>query len=250
MHLEGTPSDQLPEVLATGRAPVNYVFVSFSGRHPEGRDADYIAWHSLDHRPEQHRLPELRQSLRLVSTPACRAARAASLPPYDAIDHVMSYHFTSADGIPGFNALGAALHEAGRMPIRLPSIGYLTADVAGKVAAPRTVAGADVIPWRPALGVYLIVEQGHASPAALADVPGVAGVWWYQGAKPPAPYESDGSGLQVTYCYLDADPVEVASSMRSALQDRWASGEVTGLLAAPFYSIVPFEWDRHLPGQG
>ncbi len=247
MILEGTPTEQLPVVLSTGKTSAKYVFISFSGRHPEGRDAEYIEWHSLDHRPEQHRLPELRQSLRLVSTPACRGARAASEGDFDKVDHIQTYMFTDDGGIPGFNVLGDALNVGGRMAIRLPSITYLTADLDGKVASARAVAGADVIPWRPALGVYVIVEEGSATPAALVDLPGVAGVWWYQGSVAPQPYGRDARGLQITYCYLDSDPVQAAVALAEAAKARWASGEVKGLLAAPFYAIVPFEWDRYLP---
>ena len=209
----------------------------------------YIEWHSLDHRPEQYRLPQLRGSLRVASTPACRKARAASTPAYDAVDHVMTYLFTGPDGIPGFTALGGALAEGGRTPRRLPSIGYMTADLAGKQAAPYAVAGADVIPWRPALGIYLIIERGHSSPTSLLDVPGVAGVWWYHGAKAPAPYDVDARDLQVTYCYLDADPVQIAEKLAVKMRERWASGDIEGLLAAPYYTIVPYEWDRYLPSE-
>jgi len=249
MRLEGTPSDRLPDVLATGETAVRFAFISLSGRHPEGRDAEYIEWHSLDHRPEQHRLPELRSSLRLVSTPACRKARAASVDPYDAVDHVMTYLFTDEGALPGFIALGGALNVAGRMPIRLPSVGYMAANLAGKAAAARAVAGADVIPWRPAQGVYFIIEQGQASAASLIDVPGVAGVWWYHGALAPRRFgDADARGRQITYCYLDDDPVAVAGRLGEAMRRRWASGDVQGLLAAPFFVIVPFDWARHLPG--
>ena len=247
IHLAGTPSEQLPDVLATGATAIRYAFISLAGREPAGRDAEYIEWHSLDHRPEQHRLPQLRVSLRLVSTPACRQARVASADHYDRVDHVMTYLFTGEDAIPGFNDLGDALGVGGRMPLRLPSIGFMTADMAGKAAAPRAVAGADVIPFRPALGVYLIVEKGRASPADLIDIPGVAGVWWHHGSKSPDRYGGDARGLQITYCYLDADPVAAAGALGDAMLRRWASGEVEGLLAAPFYAIVPFEWARHLP---
>jgi hypothetical protein len=247
MNLEGTPSDLLPGVLVTGTTDVRLAFISLSAREPAGRDAEYIEWHSLDHRPEQYRLPELRNSLRLVSTPECRSARAASTEQFDGTDHVMTYLFSDADGLPGFTALGGALNVGGRMPLRLPTVDFMTADLAGKVAAPHAVAGADVIPWRPALGVYLIIEQGAADAAQLVDVPGVAGVWWYHGALAPAPYGTDARGRQITYCFLDDDPVATAEQMRSVMQARWASGDVVGLLAAPFYSVVPFEWSRHLP---
>jgi len=248
VHLAGTPSEQLPDVLATGSTDVRLAFVSLSAREPSGRDAEYIAWHSLDHRPEQHRLAGLRQSLRLVSTPACRAARAASIDRYDAVDHVMTYLFSDPWALYPFNALGAALHEGGRMPLRLASVEFLTADLAGNVAAPRAVAGADVIPWRPALGVYLVIERGHAPADTLAGVPGVAGAWWYHGRLAPEPYRTDARGLQITYCYLDDDPVATAGRIGDALRGRWESGEVDGLLAAPFHTLVPFDWTRHLPG--
>jgi hypothetical protein len=93
--LVGTPSDAAPKILATGHIDFTTVFVSMTARHPEGRDADYIEWHCLDQRPEMHRLASMRASLRLVSTPACRAARAASEGPYDGVDHVMTYLMAS-----------------------------------------------------------------------------------------------------------------------------------------------------------
>jgi hypothetical protein len=245
--LDGTPSDQLLDVLATGKTDVRHAFISLSAREPDGRDAEYIEWHSLDHRPEQYRLAELRDSLRLVSTPECRAARAANVDQYDAVDHVMTYLFRDLDGLPQFSALGAALNAGGRMPLRLPSAGFMTADLEGKVAAPEAVAGADVVPWRPATGVYLMIENGHAPAGALAEVSGVAGVWWYRGALAPAPFSTDARALQITYCYLDGDPVEVAERLRPVVAERWDSGEITGLLAAPFHAIVSFDWSRHLP---
>ncbi len=246
MELLGTPTAQLPGVLATGPASIRFAFFSLSARDPDGRDAEYLEWHSMDHRPEQYRLPELRCTLRLVSTPECRKARAASVERFDAVDHVMNYQFTGAQSMPGFNDLGAALDVAGRMQHRLPSVGYLTGDRAGKIAAPRAVAGEDVIPWRPAKGVWLMFERGHASPASLIDLPGVAGVWWYKGSEEG--YGGNSAGLQITCCYLDEDPVECAGPLGEAMQARWASGEVEGLLAAPFYVVVPFDWGRHVPG--
>ena len=102
MDLEGTPSDDDGAILATGRSGVTTIFASMSSRHPEGADAAYLAWHSLDHRPEQYRLAALRSSVRLVSTPSCRAARAMSDPSLDATDHVMTYFFADAGDLAGF----------------------------------------------------------------------------------------------------------------------------------------------------
>ena len=238
----------MPDVLATGSTDVGLAFISLSARERDGRDAEYLEWHHLDHRPEQHRLAGLRQSLRLVSTPACRAARAASVDAFDAVDHVMTYLFDDAAALPGFYALGAALDVGGRMPFRLPTVQFMIANLAGTLAAPAAVAGADVVPWRPARGVYLVIEEGKAPVDALVDVPGVAGVWWYDGALAPSPPATDALGRQVTYCYLDDDPVATAERLDEVMRRRWASGDVTGLLAAPFYVPVPFEWTRYLPG--
>ena len=247
MDFPGTPSDQLPDVLATGASDARFVFLSLSSRDPQGRDADYLAWHSLDHRPEQYRITGIRNSLRLVSTPACRAARAANAAPFDAVDHIMTYQFADFAAMPAFTELGAALDRHGRMAHRLPSAGYLTGERAGMIAAPRALAGADVMPWRPALGIYVIVEEGQLSPADLIDAPGVAGVWWWQGRS-----EGDGmsplsAGKQITYCFLDRNPEDCAGALADRMRLRWANGAVKGLLAAPFHTVVPFDWSRNLP---
>jgi hypothetical protein len=246
MDLPGTPSDQLPAVLATGTTDIRMIFVSMAARERDGRDAAYLEWHSLDHRPEQHRLAGLRQSLRVVSTPACRAARACSAPHYDAVDHVMTYFFADGAALDQFKVLSNAL-GGDRRPFRLPSVQSAYFRLAGKVANPRAIAGADVIPWRPAQGIYLIVERGAESPAALSEIDGIAGIWWHEGGAPPAPDFADTAGIQVTYCFLDDDPVVTAGRLRAPLERRWASGRAVPLLAAPFHTIVPFQWDRFLP---
>lgn len=245
-RLGGIPSDQLPDVLATGSTDVTLVFVSMSARQPEGRDAEYLEWHSLDHRPEQHRLSGLRQSLRLVSTPSCRMLRAVNTERYDAVDHIMTYYFTGPEALGPFAALSDAL-PAGRRPLTLPSVEYGTYDLAGKIAAARAVSGADVLPWRPALGVYLLVEEGRAPPGDAVDVDGVAGAWWHRGLATDTPYQIDRRGLQITYFFLDEDPAEVADAFKDPLKARWTGGDVVPLLAAPFYVVVPFEWRKHLP---
>jgi hypothetical protein len=191
----------------------------------------------LDHRPEQYRIAGLRHSIRLISTPACRAARAIDDARYDAVDHVMTYFFAGDAALDQFNALSAALGGE-RRPFRLPTVNAGYFNLTGKVAADRAIAGADVIPWRPAVGAYLILEQGSHSPAALVDVDGVAGIWWHTDQT---------SGLQLTYCFLQDDPVQTAVRFRPILEQRWAAGNIVPLLAAPFYTLVPYEWTRYLP---
>lgn len=249
---EGTPSDELDGVLACGDGDVDTLFLSLSARHPEGRDAEYLRWHSLDHRSEQHRLAGLRGALRLISTPACRAARAASDGALDATDHVMSYLFSDVSALGPFHSLGRALEAGGRRPIRLPSVATGAYQVAGKVAAARVVVGADVVPWRPASGAYLLLEDGEAPVDDLVDVDGVAGLWSATrcDGPPGTPWRRDPGarcGERAVVCFLDDDPVLVAARLRPVLQRRWAQGGATPSLAAPFHVVVAPDWDRFLP---
>lgn len=256
--LPGTPSDQVDEVSAIGRCVVSHVYISMSARDPEGRDAEYLCWHCFDHRPEQYRLDSLRGSLRLVSTPECRAARAASDPPYDGVDHVMTYLFSDLSDMKGFSDLAVALGGAGRIPFLLPSIerGLFTLDSA--VAAPRVKIGADVLAWSPLSGIYLIVERGapieEAAARDLVDVPGVAGVWWGRGINLDPSFEAAEAGpmsalegFEVTYCFLDDDPVATAARLAEVVPKRWVGSDRAGLLAAPYFLVTGHDYDRHLP---
>jgi hypothetical protein len=247
MTLPGSPSDEVGDVLAAGRGDITTLFVSMARRHPDGADAEYLRWHTLDHRPEQHRLSAVRASLRLVSTPDCRSARAASPQPYDDIDHVMTYFFTSPAGMEPFLALSKALGDAGRKLALLPPVERGVYDVSGKSAAPRVKVGADVLPWWPTRGAYLLLERGDAAPDPLLEVDGVVGVWTATSLPVGARLASAPAGQTVSYCFLDDDPVLTAKRMHSVLQKRWTGGGVVPLFAAPFHAVVPHEWGRHVP---
>ncbi|MFG1932482.1 hypothetical protein ACGFK1_17840 [Mycobacterium sp. NPDC048908] len=247
MQLPGTPSDELPDVLATGRGDVTTLFVSMATRHPEGADAEYLRWHTLDHRPEQHRLSAVRASLRLVSTPACRSARAASYDPHNSIDHVMTYFFTDPGGMTGFLDLSKALGNAGRKLPLLPPVERGIYRVNDKIAATRIKAGADVLPWWPIRGVYLLLETNAVSAAELTDVDGVAGVWSADSQSVDARLASAPAGQTISYCFLDEDPVATAERLRPTLEKRWGEDGIEPLFAAPFHAVVPYEWDRYVP---
>lgn len=249
--LPGTPSDDVQEVLDTGRCVVSTIFVSMCTRHPEGRDADYLHWHTFDHRPEQYRIESIRGSVRLVSTPECRAARAASDGRYDTVDHVMTYFFSDVVGLKPFNDLAVGLRIAERIPELLPSVERGVYRLEGKAAAPRIKVGADILAWWPFTGVYLLVEEGQGARQKLLDVPGVAGMWW--GDTLPLDPSTDtadsrpmstAQGVRITYCFLDDDPVATAPRIAEALH---APGGNVPLLAAPFYPVVGPDYARHLP---
>jgi hypothetical protein len=96
--------------------------------------------------------------------------------------------------------------------------------------------------------VYLLVEQGTASAASLVDVDGVAGAWWAPTASGvPAEYTVAQPGDQLTYLFLDDDPVAVAGSLRPVLEQRWADTGPVGLFAAPFFVAHADELTRRLP---
>jgi hypothetical protein len=251
------PSDTDPAVGACGAGEVTAAVVSMSQRHADGLDAEYLAWHVLDHLPEQYRLAGMRLGQRWVSTPACRAARAASVAPFDTVDHIVQYLFAAPvePALEQFFSLGAALRAAGRMPIALPRVQVGGWNLERTVAAPRVLVGAGVVPWRPASGAYVLVEQvGAGRDAGLSDrvdalvaTPGVAGVWWYSGAAPRHDRLDSTAGSALTVCYLDESPIEVAERLPSVLAESWTGGRVTPMLAGPFESVVPDHLDRHLP---
>ncbi|MEY2473569.1 MAG: hypothetical protein QOK28_2898 [Actinomycetota bacterium] len=214
-------------------ASVRVCVLSLSARSPEGQDAAYLEWHSLDHLPEQYSMRSLVHGQRWVSTPDCRAARAVGAPALDAADHVVQYLFADTESLERFFALGAELREAGRMPLRLPPVelaAYALSDVTS------TVVRAEVLPWRPNRGAYLIVSEDAVD---LPPIDGVAGVWRYVGGTFHERL-ADTRGRHLTVCYLDGEPAEVGAAITSALAQ-------PVLLGAPFAALTPFDWTRSLP---
>jgi hypothetical protein len=247
MLLPGTPSDEVADVLATGNGDITTTFVSMATRHPDGTDAEYLQWHTLDHRPEQHRLSAVRASLRLVSTPACRAARAVKHARFDPVDHVMTYFFSDAAGLDGFLTLSAALGGAGRKLPLLPPVERGVYGVRSRVAAARVKVGADVLPWWPARGVYLLLETHATPPTELVETEGVAGIWSMAALDVSPKLASARAGQRLTYCFLDDGPVSTATRLRPVLEKRWNATDVDPLFAAPFHPVVPHEWSRYVP---
>jgi hypothetical protein len=182
------------------------------------------------------------------SPPRCRAARAASDERYDEADHLQSYFFTDLSAMRSFSDLSVALRNAGRAPYLLPLVERGVYRLDGIAAAPRIKVGADVLLWWSAKGVYFLIEHGKAPVADLLDIPGVGGAWW-GGAEPLGPpfTTRDNSGLQVSYLFLDDEPVEVAERLRGRLEQRWSTTGSKPLLAAPFHSLVAYSWVRYLP---
>jgi len=156
------------------------------------------------------------------------------------------HHLPPAYRLDGFLDLAKALISADRKLRLLPPVERGVYDVERKVAAPRIKVGADVLPWWPVKGVYLLLERGATPADRLVDVDGVAGVWSAASLAVDERMASAQAGQSITYCFLDDDPVVTAERLRPALEKRW-SESVEPLLAGPFYPVVPYQWDRYVP---
>ena len=238
-------------------------FFSLSHRSPTGDDRPYLEWHQLDHMPEQYALPGLLLGQRWASTPACRAARAAEVDGWSLVEHVVLYLMGNPvdETIDEFLTLGRHLAELGRFPHALPSQYRGGLRLLEGLAAPRALISSEVVPFRPQRGIYLIVEEPGGGPdqdtaiqrmhvellPSLVSVPGVAGAWAF--ATTPSirrPMFSEGD-YRMTVCYLDDDPATVGERLAPVLDRWWTTAPVRPVLAAPFESMVVWDWDRFVP---
>jgi hypothetical protein len=237
-------------------------FFSLTHHAPTGDDRPYLAWHQLDHMPEQYQLPGLLLGQRWASTPACRAVRATEVDSWSLVEHVVCYLMGNPvdETIDEFLTLGRHLAELGRYAHALPSQYRGGLRLLETIAAPRVLVSAGVVPFRPHTGIYLLVDQPgeEAQDAflqrlhtevlpALAGVPGVAGAWSY--ATSPQirrPMFTEGSH-RIIVCYLDEDPATVGARLSTLVERTWADAPARLLLAGPFESLLASDLERFGP---
>ena len=53
----------------------------------------------------------------------------------------------------------------------------------------------------------------------------------------------------MTVCYLDDDPATVGARLAPVLERAWENAPVRPLLAAPFESMMRWDWDRFGPNR-
>jgi hypothetical protein len=234
---------------------------SLSGSSATGNDAPYLRWHALDHLPEQYQIPGVLWGQRWVSTPACRAARAAEQGRFREVEHVVQYLFGEPvhQALEDFAELGPRLAELGRFPERLPSVLVGPFHFLEGFASHAALVSAEVAPFRPNRGMYLIVERpadpARADPtelhwkreqiAPLLELPGVAGLWLFAASPYYAHRRWDVGQHRVAIAYLDDEPAKVAAALRPVVARRWAATPVEPVLAAPFETLLPWQWERH-----
>jgi hypothetical protein len=217
----------------------------------------YLRWHLLDHMPEQYQLPGIVLATRWIADAGCLDARIAGGGKLERIGSIMNYlvgdpvQQTSDD----FLELGPRLAELGRFPRTRRSLQLRLLALLRWYAAPRVLISAEVVPFRPHLGVLAIVEEpaGEDVPGwmqwlhaqhypALLDVPGVAGAWMYGSTETWDLHpRCQGSPEYITVVYLDEDALATAKALTPLVEQRWASGSVRPLFAGPLRSIV--QWD-------
>jgi hypothetical protein len=165
-----------------------------------------------------------------------------------------------------FYDLAVRLHEEDRFFPYRRALESGPLAVRGTFAAPRVRISAAAVPYRPNRGVYIVVDtpksdapevgpegrgaKGNTSQLAgdLLRIAGVAGVWLFgpNGVREPGA-ASQGSGIpleaDVTLCFLDEDPVTVASDIADLLELRPEHTDASARLAAPFETVTPWSWD-------
>ena len=238
-------------------------FFSLTHHSTTGDDRPYLRWHQLDHMPEQYQLPGMLLGQRWASTPRCRAVRAAEVGTWSSVEHVVLYLMGNPvdETLDEFFTLGRHLAELGRYSHALPSEYRGGLRLLGAVAAPRVLVSAEVVPFRPHHGAYLIIEQPDDASTqddfvqrlhsdilpALVDVPGVAGAWSYA-TSPEIRRDMFSEGrYRIIVAYLDDDPASVGERLSDVVERSWAGAPSQLVLAAPFESLIRSDTERFGP---
>jgi hypothetical protein len=221
-------------------------FFSFTEVTRADEHRAYNEWHQLDHLPEQYTLPGIVWGERWVSTPDCRAARAASGPLLDPVHYLTTYLVAPPldVSLEAFARFGQELRELGRFhEHRRP---HLTGahDIVATAAAPRVLVSAASVPFRPNRGVHVRVEAGTDDVAIadrvheLIEVPGVAGAWAFRRRPAPRDERFPEPPDVVTVAWLDGPPLAVAAAIAARV-----TGPGDPLFEGPFERIEVGRWD-------
>jgi hypothetical protein len=166
--------------------------------------------------------------------------------------------------IDDFLTLGRHLAELGRFAGALPAQYVGALRLLEAHAAPRALVSAEVVPFRPNRGIYLVVEEPVEGTepevhdaylqrrhveilSGLVEVPGVAGAWTF--ATTPSirrPSFTKGA-FHMTLCYLDDEPAAVGERLGAFIGRASEGAPMRIVFAAPFESMMRWEWERFGP---
>jgi hypothetical protein len=254
------------------------VFLSFTRIPDPARHRDYNAWHQLDHRPENLALAGVLHGERWVRCPACAAAGP---PPADllaGLHYVNAYWFAdpAEASIREWQELAERSVDLGRRPdlrwAQRQLMGFF--DQLGTAVSPRLPLSAAALPFRPALGAYVSVEDVAEPRSASASdrhrwhrqvrLPRLLAVSGVAGASDlasrgttldPQPEATttvllspaaERGRVRVLLAFLDEDPVSMAPALAQAEAEveRVAPAHpVRTLFRGVLRGIVPWGWD-------
>jgi hypothetical protein len=252
-------------------------FFSFSEVTDPSEHRAYNEWHQLDHLPQQYQLPGVVLGQRWVCSSECRAAREFDSEVLAPAQYVTLYLMTDpvAATLEEFRELGRTLRRAGRFHTERRACLSGPFALHDSVVSSRALVSADVLPFRPNLGVYVIVEahnlrdeehdvvrdeaqsesdvvfadeEAYRWPrddeiaSRLTSSPGVAGVWRFI-SKGGFEHLGWATGeRRITVCYLDEPPLSVSTDLAALVRDVWADRRAPEL-AGPFETITPWQWN-------
>ena len=206
-------------------------FFSFTEITDPREHHSYNEWHQLDHMPEQFPLDGIAYGQRWVSTPACRAARAAGGALLDPIHYVTLYLMTEPIDrtLREFMQLGRDLRAQHRFHHHRKAHLSGPFPLVDTAVAPRVLISAAAVPYRPNRGVYVTVQPTVGAGAApsveeCCGLDGVAGAWAFADAD-----------RRITVAWLDDDPLVVGARIGAPPEG--------AELAGPFATITPWQWD-------
>ncbi|HVW81794.1 MAG TPA: hypothetical protein VHB69_12730 [Mycobacteriales bacterium] len=235
---------------------VQAAFFSITPPAPPDDDGSYLRWHLLDHMPEQYSLPGVVLGSRWIADGEYADHVIAASEPFERVGGVVSYLFAEPvqQTYDDFMALGARLAEVGRFPERRPSLQTRLLALREAYASPRALVSAEVVPFRPNRGIVMLIEQVSDDLARwrtweasqhlplLLEADGVAGCWTFETSDEWTVLPScEGEPQRVTVLYLDADPLQTSASLQPLIEQRWASGDLTPIYAAPLRSMISWE---------
>jgi hypothetical protein len=198
-------------------------FFSFSDVTDPSAHEAYNRWHQLDHLPEQHTIDGILFGQRWVASPACLEARVAVSGPLEPCRYMTLYLMRDREVLAPFAALATELRRAGRFFEQRRSLLSGAFSVTGRWVSPRVGVSTAALPFRPSLGVYVVVGP-QLDGAGLAGLEGVAGAWGFT---------DEDADRHITVAFVDGDLLATASEagrwcLESGRELEWA-GPLAGI---------------------
>jgi len=239
--------------------PIKVGFFSFVEVPDPSEHGAYNEWHQLDHLPSQYAIPGIAFGDRWVLTPRCRAAQLACSDHLAPVQYVALYLMTDPieQTLTDFVELGHRLGNLGRFHRSRATRLFGGLQFLATYASPDVLIAPEVLPYRPAAGVYVIVEEVDeprtldgwlqlthvARIARLLDIAGVAGISLFATSQLYTDPGWSPGRYRITVCWLSKDPATVAHDIAGAIADNWGDdAPLHPVFAAALETIRPGEW--------